>query len=84
MKQGMNASATIVIEEKENIVTIPVNALQERGDEVFVYTQKGEDGILTGEQKVSTGLSDGRNFAFNNRILRFAGCTLGKTEGSVF
>lgn len=61
MKQGMNASATIVIEEKENIVTIPVNALQERGDEVFVYTQKGEDGILTGEQKVSTGLSDGEN-----------------------
>lgn len=61
MKQGMNASATIVIEEKENIVTIPVNALQERGDEVFVYTQKGEDGTLTGEQKVSTGLSDGEN-----------------------
>ena len=30
MKAGMNASATITIEEKENIVTIPVNALQER------------------------------------------------------
>ena len=26
MKAGMNASATITIEEKENIVTIPVNA----------------------------------------------------------
>ena len=26
----------------------------------------------------------GRNFAFNNRILRFAGCTLGKTEDSIF
>ena len=25
-----------------------------------------------------------RNFAFNNRILRFAGCTLGKTEDSIF
>lgn len=25
-----------------------------------------------------------RDFAFNNRSLRFAGCTLGKTEASVF
>ena len=30
---------------------------------------------------INTGF---RNFAFNNRILRFAGCTLGKTEASVF
>lgn len=59
MKAGMNASATIVIEEKENIVTIPVNALQERGEEVFVYTGQSEDGQLTGEQQVETGISDG-------------------------
>lgn len=61
MKSGMNASATIVIEEKENVVTIPVNALQERGEEVFVYTQQDEDGSLSGEQQVTTGLSDGEN-----------------------
>lgn len=29
MKQGMNASATITIENRENVITIPVNALQE-------------------------------------------------------
>ena len=29
-------------------------------------------------------LRNNRNFAFNNRILRFAGCTLGKTEDSIF
>lgn len=61
MKAGMNASATIVIEERENVVTIPVNALQERGEEVFVYTEQEEDGTLSGEQKVVTGLSDGEN-----------------------
>lgn len=61
MKSGMNASATIVIEEKENVVTIPVNALQERGEEVFVYTKQDEDGSLSGEQQVTTGLSDGEN-----------------------
>lgn len=59
MKAGMNASATIVIESKENVVTIPVNALQERGNEVFVYTEKDEEGNLSGEQTVTTGLSDG-------------------------
>ena len=61
MKAGMNASATITIEEKENIITIPVNALQERGKEVFVYTEQDDEGNLSGEQQVTTGLSDGEN-----------------------
>lgn len=59
MKEGMNASATIVIEKKENVVTIPVNALQERGNETFVYTEKDDEGNLSGEKTVTTGLSDG-------------------------
>lgn len=61
MKTGMNASATIVVENKENILTIPVNALQERGNKVFVYTEKDSEGNLSGETEVTTGLSDGDN-----------------------
>lgn len=48
-----------MIEQKEDVVTIPVNALQEQGSSTFVYTQKDEDGNLSGEVEVSTGLSDG-------------------------
>lgn len=59
MKVGMNASATIVIENKENILKIPIHALQEKGNKVFVYTQKDNDGNLLGEKEVTTGLSDG-------------------------
>ncbi len=59
MKQGMNASATITIENRENVVTIPVNALQEKGDKVFVYTESDDNGNLSGETEVTTGLSDG-------------------------
>nr|WP_295276338.1 biotin/lipoyl-binding protein [uncultured Blautia sp.] len=59
MKQGMNASATITIENRENVITIPVNALQEKGDKVFVYTEKDDEGNLSGETEVTTGLSDG-------------------------
>ena len=61
MKTGMNASATIIIENKENILTIPVNALQERRDKTFVYTQQDEEGNLSGEIEITTGLSDGDN-----------------------
>lgn len=59
MKAGMNASATIVIENKENVVTIPVNALQEKSGKSFVYTEKDSEENLSGEQEVTTGLSDG-------------------------
>ncbi|MDO4276463.1 MAG: HlyD family efflux transporter periplasmic adaptor subunit [Eubacteriales bacterium] len=59
MREGMNASATITIESKENVITLPMTALQEQGSRVFVYTQQSEDGTLSGEKEVSTGLSDG-------------------------
>lgn len=59
MKEGMNASAEITIEEREQVLTLPVNALQEQGDRTFVYTEKEEDGSLSGETEITTGLSDG-------------------------
>lgn len=59
MKQGMNASATITIEDREDVLTLPMNALQEKGDRTFVYTEKDDDGNLFGETEVTTGLSDG-------------------------
>lgn len=31
MREGMNASATITIEKKEQVLTLPMNALQEQG-----------------------------------------------------
>ena len=61
MLAGMNASATITIESKENIILLPADAIQERGDKTFVYTEEGEDGSLAGEVEVETGISDGNN-----------------------
>ena len=59
MKLGMSASATIHIDESEDAVLIPVNALQEKGDSAFVYTGQDSDGNLTDKVEVETGLSDG-------------------------
>ncbi|MGN1168055.1 MAG: HlyD family efflux transporter periplasmic adaptor subunit [Lachnospiraceae bacterium] len=58
MLLGMSASATICVEEVENALWIPVNALQERGNHSFVYTEKDSDGNLSGEVEVEIGLSN--------------------------
>ena len=59
MKQGMNASATITTEERKDVLTLPMNALQEQGDRTFVYTEQDAEGNLSGETEIQTGLTDG-------------------------
>ncbi|MCJ7835359.1 HlyD family efflux transporter periplasmic adaptor subunit [Cuneatibacter sp. NSJ-177] len=62
MMAGMNASASIILEEKNDILLIPSAAVQEQGGRTFVYTEKDEEtGALGGEVEVETGLSDGAN-----------------------
>ena len=60
MKLGMNATATIVIDSRTDALLIPLDALQERGGEQFVYSY-AEDGALGEMRTVTTGLSDGTN-----------------------
>lgn len=60
MRVGMSVTATIMVEEKKDILLLPVAALQESGGEVFVYTEKDEKSLeLSGETGIETGLSDG-------------------------
>lgn len=61
MRIGMSASAAIQVSSAEDTLILPMTALQQRGDETFVYTQKDDDGNLSGETAVETGLSDGQN-----------------------
>lgn len=61
MRIGMSASAAIQVSSAEDTLILPMTALQQRGDETFVYTQKDADGNLSGEAAVETGLSDGQN-----------------------
>jgi len=60
MKVGMNASATISIEKRDNIIKIPLEALQESGKEQFVYVGTAISETYLGEKRtVTTGISDG-------------------------
>lgn len=59
MLAGMSASATIQVEESQDALLIPVSAVWEKGDQTFVYTKQDDEGNLSGETQVQTGLSDG-------------------------
>ncbi len=59
MLLGMSASAKIEVANAENVLTIPVLALQQSGNETFVYTQRNDDGTLEGAKTVKTGVSNG-------------------------
>ena len=59
MRIGMTATVTIQVEQAVNVPVISMAALQERGEETFVYTSQESDGTLSGETTVETGLSDG-------------------------
>jgi len=60
MLPGMYASAVIPLSGAENVLCIPVAALEERGTETVVYTGYSEkDNELLDPVTVTTGISDG-------------------------
>jgi multidrug efflux pump subunit AcrA (membrane-fusion protein) len=56
----MTASATITIEQKENVVTVPNRAVQRQGREQFVNVVL-PDGKTTERRVVTTGLVNDTN-----------------------
>jgi multidrug efflux pump subunit AcrA (membrane-fusion protein) len=63
LKAGMFANVKIITEEKENVLTVPENAVLQRADQQFVYTvvSDTEDQTINIAKKtvVSTGLNVG-------------------------
>jgi HlyD family secretion protein len=61
MREGMTATAVIVVEHRENVVRLPLEALQESGNEQFVYVGTPVSATDLGEKRiVTTGISDGQ------------------------
>lgn len=60
MLPGMNANAVITLGTTENVATIPVAALVDRGAETLVYTGYDvKNDVLLNPMPVTTGISDG-------------------------
>jgi multidrug efflux pump subunit AcrA (membrane-fusion protein) len=61
MKIGMSATATITKEKREGVLTVPLAAVQEFGDQSYVNTSYDDGTGLGGQIDITTGLSDGTN-----------------------
>ena len=60
MLGGMTATAVIVLDTAEQVLTIPADALVEKGNETLVYTRYDvENGVLLDPVTVRIGASDG-------------------------
>ena len=63
---GMNATVTIIIDQRQDVLTIPTAAIQRDGRDSVVDIQN-DDGS-TQRQVVETGLSDGTNTEITNGL----------------
>ena len=60
MYGGMNAGVVLIVDTREDVLSIPVEALVEEGGLSFVYTGYDEGkGLLLDPVEVTTGISDG-------------------------
>lgn len=89
---GMNATGNIVTEVSENVLLIPLEALQERGDELYVYlydsqnpVEQPTDGQALGEIRVvTTGISDGVNVEITSGLQEGDEVVYTVTESNAF
>lgn len=58
MLSGMSASATVTIEDVEDTLVIPRDALQKTSTSYYVYTARDEKGTLGGMKEVTPGISN--------------------------
>ena len=59
MLSGMNASIAVIIDEAEDVLTVPLTAITDEGRSSYVYTGYDEaTGELTGKTEVTLGMSD--------------------------
>ncbi|NLJ00565.1 MAG: efflux RND transporter periplasmic adaptor subunit [Bacteroidales bacterium] len=59
IRAGYSANADIILNRRENVVTIPESSVEFSGDSTFVYLVKNEEPQEFERQPVTIGLSDG-------------------------
>jgi HlyD family secretion protein len=77
---GMNASLTIIVDQAQDVLTIPAHAIQSEGGNSVVEVQK-EDGT-TERVVVETGLTDGKNTEIVNGLEEGQTVVIPSTAGS--
>ena len=70
LRSGYSANAEIILDEVQQVLTVPESAIEFSGDSTFVYVVKGKDGEKATYERtaVETGLSDGVNIEIKKGI----------------
>ncbi|MDO4797625.1 MAG: efflux RND transporter periplasmic adaptor subunit [Coriobacteriales bacterium] len=73
MRYGMSAKATVVVEEAQDVMLVPIEAISQQDGQTVVFTAVGADGTLASPVVVQTGLSN------ENQVEVKSGLKLGDT-----
>lgn len=57
LKYGMTATADIIVEDKQNVLTVPIQAVRTRGDKHYVALKKA-DGTVEQNHEVKVGVNN--------------------------
>lgn len=69
MLSGMNVSASVLVEERKGVLSVPADAVYEESGKSYVYTSVDDKtGMLSGKKEVTTGLTDGTNIEIMNGL----------------
>jgi len=68
-RAGMSANVKIITQRKENVLTIPLDAVIEENGEKYVLVSKGE-GEKPEKRKIETGIHDGTNIEVISGLTR--------------
>ena len=70
LRSGYSANAEIILDEAQQVLTVPESAIEFSGDSTFVYVIKEQDGKKPSYERaaVETGLSDGVNIEIKKGV----------------
>ena len=82
--EGMNGSAVIITERKENVLAIPIAAIYEDSSGIYVYVTR-DNGETRTRVDITTGISDGVNVEVTsglseNDVIQYVDTSLSNNE----
>lgn len=66
IKPGMFTALKLVVDKRENTVSVPLNAIIEKGDEKFVYIADGNN--IAHKRSVETGIRNDKNIEITSGV----------------
>src|SRR5476649_963404 len=86
-RSGMNANVDFIVQSKDNILLLPITAINKKGDQSFVLLE-GPDSNKPLQQEIQTGITDDKNIEIisglkedDNVVVKTKKFSLNKSKG---